>query len=310
MPIRRTQPGFTLVELLVVIAIIVLLVALLLPTLSEAREAARRASCASLLRQLAVATIGYSVECRGVIPTSGGDAAQVWKHTFLNNDLDSDQFVASGAIALFEGQFINSNTGGFNGKGVTEERGPLSSKKALLCPSKMYYGPGKLGNNNRWFKTGGGQTPDGGWSSYSFTGGSVVLDGAGLTNGLPNLPHTTYWMKLPLHDPRHALFHDMVLFEPSGSFGWSIFNNHSYTPLPTGGNVVRADGSSTWLSYAPTHWRTGSNMNVLIPPGSYRLRAGYSGNPVSVNSAYYFDGSPGEAPGGYRRPIRGFITVK
>jgi prepilin-type N-terminal cleavage/methylation domain-containing protein/prepilin-type processing-associated H-X9-DG protein len=56
---RRFPRGFTLVELLVVIAIIGILIALLLPAVQAARAAARKASCKNNLRQSTLAHINY-----------------------------------------------------------------------------------------------------------------------------------------------------------------------------------------------------------------------------------------------------------
>lgn len=58
---RRTRKnGFTLIELLVVIAIIAILAAILFPVFARARENARRASCQSNLKQIALGVFQYT----------------------------------------------------------------------------------------------------------------------------------------------------------------------------------------------------------------------------------------------------------
>lgn len=66
------KAGFTLIELLVVVTIIALLAAILFPVFGRARENARRASCQSNLRQIALSTIEYAQDYDERMPTRAG----------------------------------------------------------------------------------------------------------------------------------------------------------------------------------------------------------------------------------------------
>ena len=65
---ERQSRGFTLIELLVVIAIISLLVSILIPSLSKAKELARRTVCAANLHSVGLALVQYGHDCNDAYP--------------------------------------------------------------------------------------------------------------------------------------------------------------------------------------------------------------------------------------------------
>ena len=67
--VRKTHWSFTLIELIVVIAIIAILARLLLPALSRAHESGRTGLCSSNLRQIGLASITYSMDFNGHLPS-------------------------------------------------------------------------------------------------------------------------------------------------------------------------------------------------------------------------------------------------
>jgi len=67
-PTTTTRRGFTLIEILVVIAIIALLVALVFPTFSKAKEAAKQAPCMGNLHQIGMAMAMYKSDFGELAP--------------------------------------------------------------------------------------------------------------------------------------------------------------------------------------------------------------------------------------------------
>jgi prepilin-type N-terminal cleavage/methylation domain-containing protein/prepilin-type processing-associated H-X9-DG protein len=68
---RGTRCGFTLIELMVVIAIITLLAAITLPAVARARSSSRSTVCINNLRQWGLATRAYAMDHEDYLPPDG-----------------------------------------------------------------------------------------------------------------------------------------------------------------------------------------------------------------------------------------------
>jgi prepilin-type N-terminal cleavage/methylation domain-containing protein len=65
---KKRKKGFTLIELMIVIAIIAILAAVLVPNFMRAREASRLTACKSNLKNISTAVETYSNDNDGVYP--------------------------------------------------------------------------------------------------------------------------------------------------------------------------------------------------------------------------------------------------
>jgi prepilin-type N-terminal cleavage/methylation domain-containing protein/prepilin-type processing-associated H-X9-DG protein len=119
---RRHFKGFTLIEVLVVVAIIALLISILLPSMAAARSNARRSVCASNLHQASLATQMYMNQNKDCVPRGGNV-----QRYFSNGDLHWTIVLLRQVTTTTNGIFARAKMAGtattsFNGKSY-EQRG-------------------------------------------------------------------------------------------------------------------------------------------------------------------------------------------
>ncbi|MCK6487124.1 MAG: type II secretion system GspH family protein [Planctomycetes bacterium] len=147
--------GFSLIELLVVMAIVAVLAGMLMPALGTVRQAVRGVACVSNLRQLGLAAQGYALDWDGqLVPAFWSDAAGNASYGTAPWVLNAD--------------FLARYAEGSETYNVFAATSALPAK--LLCPENLRRNP------SRWIKSCYGLN----WSApgYARTGATYPLNAA------------------------------------------------------------------------------------------------------------------------------------
>ena len=122
--------GFVLMELVVAVAIIMLLTAITLPALQRARVTARRVSCASQVRALALSAALYAQDSGGWLPPGPRELLPGGRWA---GDPDRGSPLELFAAARIGCADLSSQNGWY-GQGLLWRQGAISQPRVYYCP--------------------------------------------------------------------------------------------------------------------------------------------------------------------------------
>ena len=300
--------AFTLIELLVVIAIIAILVSILMPSLSKAKEIARRSSCALQMRTIGLASLMFATDRDSFLPVVFPGPG-VWAH--------ADNYDPGGPPMwlkmLWPAEDYASGT--YKDRRNVGGLGYLADKALMRCPSRtdhypvnpalnvdVLYTQNDLFNEQSYYAT------------YHYMGGSAQM----IFNafGGPNTHRPYYLVSMEKQQPGMALMIDMVVpheytvYSGGGgrNYAWLLQTNHwGRDNKPQGGNVTRVDGSTQWVSWGAP-WYAGEDFTgsygegVNIPRGSFFAYSSTWDVPAGCKEYFYRNGVTSA-------PIRGVVQT-
>lgn len=284
---------FTLIELLVVIAIIAILAAMLLPTLTKARDTAKRIACLNQMKQINTATIMFTDEHDGYLPLRSEHAAMWftgagWSaiSTNFGNDMKADDWIVS---SLWKTTANNVAGNGY-----------LNDKNLMLCPSRSDH----YTFSNPADMVVGAKAYNNFWSTYTAVGLSGCFwDGGTYSSAFGYAAFPIYRVRNDNHDLNQPLYEDMVVPGESASAGWAQLNqtNHWSGYFPRGGNVSYPDGRGEWIPFQLNYTWNGTEGGS----GSYNPSVNTAcawGSMGGASNTYYFSGPMSPKRGGVLLP--------
>jgi prepilin-type N-terminal cleavage/methylation domain-containing protein len=138
----RRRPGFTLVELLVVIGVIAVLVAILLPAVHSVREQSHGVVCTNNLRQLWNGFVMFAADHDGRLPGNAND--------YLLPDPDAHDWLAASGQRWTVDTLNTAPQQGTLFRYVNRDYRIYRCPSLEPAPAPWYEGGGGGGSNGRW----------------------------------------------------------------------------------------------------------------------------------------------------------------